>query len=73
MIATSKTSAAGALYSFGTTAGGDASKQDDEDDDESYDPETRQQELAQSCLDTMALNVPPKAFVPPALEMCAQV
>ena len=72
LIASSKTSAAGALYSFPTSLTSQKDD-DDEEDDEDYNPESRQQELAQCCLDSMALNIRPKYFVEPALTICAQV
>ena len=69
MIANSKTSAAGSLYSYGETL----HTNDEEDDDEDYDAEAEQQHIAQSCLDTMAINIPPKYFVQQALSVCSEV
>eukprot|EP01041_Mallomonas_annulata_P011769 gene11769-24669_t len=70
MIASSKVSSAGSLYSYGEML--NTKDEDDDDEDEDYNPEAEQQQLAQSCLDTMALNIPPKHFVQPALNTCAQ-
>jgi hypothetical protein len=81
IIANSKGSAAGALFSFndhensGTTALLNNNLQtEDGDDDEDYeDPVVQQQVLAQQCLDTLAIHIPPKHFVPAALALCSQV
>ena len=72
LIAESKVSAAGALYSYGDSQK-TVNDDDDEDDDEDYSPEMSKQELAQTCLDSMALHISPKHFVQPALAICAQV
>jgi HEAT repeat protein len=44
----------------------------DDDDDESYNSAVEVQHLAQSCLDTMAINIPSKHFSQPALSIAAQ-
>lgn len=64
-------SAAGRLYAY--SSGGNAHLNDDDDDDESYTSAVEVQQLAQTCLDTMAINIPSKHFSQPALSLCAQV
>ena len=44
----------------------------DDEDDGSYDPGVEVQQLAQTCLDTMAISIPSKYFTQPALNICAQ-
>lgn len=64
IIARSTKSSAGALFSYTTEETGD----DDDDDDGELDL----QRIAQTCLDTMAITIPSKYFVEPALAICAQ-
>lgn len=45
----------------------------DGDDDDSYDPDSDEQRLAQICIDGMALHIPSKYFVQPALQLCEEV
>jgi importin-4 len=65
-IANSDGSGAGQMFSRGHGGG------DDEDDDDDYSPEMEVQEIAQMCLDRMALSIPAKSFVEPAMSLCAQ-
>ena len=68
MIASSNSSAAGTLYSYAQdTFDGE------EKDDDDYDPEAEQQQLAQMCVDRMAISIPSKYFVQPALSLCSKV
>jgi hypothetical protein len=69
MIAAEDSSAAGSLFSFSNPSG----ILDEDDEDEDYSPEMDVQRLAQSIIDTMAIHVPSKFFVEPALALCGQV
>jgi hypothetical protein len=71
MIAKSEAKSAGALFSF-SEQNGRLDQQDDDDDDASFEEEMDLQQLAQACVDCMAINIPSKHFVQPALELCAQ-
>src|SRR5688572_21024817 len=68
MIAKEDSSAAGALFCFSTPDG----ILDDEDDDEDESPDMDVQKLSQTIIDCMAINIPSKYFVEPALTLCAQ-
>lgn len=68
MIAKQDSSAAGSLFSFNAR---DGILGDEESDDED-EPEMDVQRLAQTTIDCMAINVPSKYFVDPALALCAQ-
>ena len=59
-------SAAGSLFSLNEDG-----KLKDEDDDDDEEDENLQQ-VAQSCVDTMALHIPSKYFVEPALQVSSQ-
>lgn len=60
---------AGSLYVY---ASQNQHLNDDDDDDESYSPGVEVQQLAQTCLDTMAISIPSKHFTQLALNLCAQ-
>ena len=69
MVAKSDSSAAGSLFSFGEDrvhADGD----DDEDDDD-YSNAMDVHRQAQTIIDCMAINIPSKHFVMPAMNLCA--
>lgn len=68
MIAKQDSSAAGSLFSFNARDG----ILGDESDDDEDEPEMDVQRLAQTTIDCMAINVPSKYFVEPALALCAQ-
>lgn len=70
MIAKDETTA-GTLYSFNAQHA-HATEEDDDDDDD-FSPELEWQQLAQTCLDSMSINIPSKYFSQPALAVCAQV
>lgn len=73
IIAEADDSAAGALFSFQSTpVAAEAGEDDDDDDDEDDDEEMDLQRLAQTIIDVMAINIPSKFFVEPALTLCAQ-
>lgn len=72
IIAKADTSAAGSIFSFAENDGR-LDRDGDDDDDEDYTPEMDIQRMAQTCIDTMAINVPQKHFVGPALTICSQV
>lgn len=59
----------GALYAVATQ---NNHLNEDDDDDEDYNSEVEVQQLAQTCLDTMAISIPSKYFSQPALNLCAQ-
>lgn len=61
-------SVAGSLYIY---ASQNQHLNEDEDDD-SYNPKVEVQQLAQVCLDTMAIHIPSKHFSQLALNICAQ-
>lgn len=67
IIGQSSESSAGNLFNF---AEGTSHLDDDKDDE---DEEVDMQRLAQTCIDIMAVNVPSKYFVEPALAISAQV
>ena len=71
IIAKADTSAAGSIFSFAETEG--RLDHEDDDDDEDYTPEMDIQRMAQTCIDTMAIHIPQKHFVGPALAICSQV
>lgn len=50
----------------------DAGAEDDDEDDD-YSPEVEVQRLCQICIDSMAMNIPSKNFLQPALEISSQV
>ena len=66
-IATSDSSGAGQMFRGEHRVG------DDEDDDDDYTPEMEVEQIAQMCLDRMAMSIPSKAFVEPALAICSEV
>jgi hypothetical protein len=65
MVAKSDSSAAGSLFSSGAEE-----HDDDEDDDFSNAMDVHR--LAQTIIDSMAMNIPSKYFVQPALTLCSQ-
>ena len=69
MIAKQDSSAAGSLFSFNAREGVLGGDDDEEDEDE---PEMDVQRLAQTTIDCMAINIPSKYFIDPALTLCAQ-
>jgi hypothetical protein len=69
MIAKADSTAAGSLFSFNTREGVLGGQDDESDEDE---PEMDIQRLAQTTIDCMAINVPSKYFIEPALALCAQ-
>lgn len=68
MIAKEDASAAGSLFSIQHPEG----VLGDDNDDEDYSPEVDVQRLAQTIIDCMAVNIPSKHFVDPALVLCGQ-
>jgi hypothetical protein len=68
MIARQDSSAAGSLFSFNAHDG-----ILDDEDEEQDDPDLDVQRLAQTTIDCMAINVPSKYFIDPALALCSQV
>jgi hypothetical protein len=68
MIAKEDASAAGSLFSFSNPDG----ILDDEDEDEDFSPDMDVQKLAQTIIDCMAIHIPSKYFVEPALTLCGQ-
>jgi HEAT repeat protein len=64
--------AAGTLFSFGGRIDFDGNNNKDDDDDDDDEEEEDIYKLAQCCLDTMAINIPSKYFLEPALQLCAQ-
>lgn len=74
MVAKSDSSAAGSLFSFGENRGasGEEEGEDDEDDDDDFSNAMDVHRLAQTIIDCMAMNIPSKHFVNPALTLCAQ-
>jgi hypothetical protein len=62
-------SSSGSLYIYSSQ--NQHLNEDDDDDDESYTSQVEVQQLAQTCLDTMAINIPSKHFSQPALSLCA--
>lgn len=69
MIAKADSSAAGSLFSFNAREGVLGGEEESEDEDE---PEMDIQRLAQTTIDCMAINIPSKYFIDPALALCAQ-
>eukprot|EP00602_Paraphysomonas_sp_CaronLab_P003188 CAMPEP_0185039098 /NCGR_PEP_ID=MMETSP1103-20130426/35595_1 /TAXON_ID=36769 /ORGANISM="Paraphysomonas bandaiensis, Strain Caron Lab Isolate" /LENGTH=964 /DNA_ID=CAMNT_0027577857 /DNA_START=417 /DNA_END=3311 /DNA_ORIENTATION=- len=67
-IAKSDCSGAGTLF----TTRNRPLEEEDDDDDEDYTLAMESQEIAQMCLDRMALSISSKAFVGPALNICSQ-
>jgi hypothetical protein len=67
-IANSDSSGCGTLYSIG-----DRKFEEDDDDDEDYTPATEVTEIAQMCLDRMALSMTSKSFAGPALNVVSNV
>jgi hypothetical protein len=67
MLASTDSSGTGTLFSMA-----EMQPQDDDEDDDDYTPEMETQEIAQMCLDKMAFSINSKAFVDPALRICAQ-
>ena len=73
MVAKSDSSAAGSLFSFGENRGAGGEDDDDEDeDDDDFSNAMDVHRLAQTIIDCMAMNIPSKYFVNPALTLCAQ-
>lgn len=54
------------MFNFSETTGTLEEEEDDEDD------ETSMLQLAHMCIDTMALHIPSKHFIEPALALCSQ-
>lgn len=73
MIAKQDSSAAGSLFSFEAHDGILDGEKDGDGEDEDYSPDMDVQKLAQTTIDCMAINVPSKYFVEPALTLCSQV
>jgi hypothetical protein len=71
MLATAEY-AAGSLFSFGGKLGFDEVNDDEADDDDDDDDDEDMYRLAQCCLDQMAIHIPSKYFLEPALTLCAQ-
>jgi hypothetical protein len=67
-IANSDSSGCGTLYSIG-----DRKFEEEDDDDEEYTPATEVTEIAQMCLDRMALSMTSKSFAGPALSVVSDV
>jgi hypothetical protein len=68
ILAKDDSSAAGSLFSFAYE-----DKHVDDEDDEDYNPDKVDiQRLVQSCIDQMAISLPSKYFVQPALNLCSQ-
>jgi hypothetical protein len=71
MVAKSSGDAAGALFCFNQ----DEPKTGD-DEDEDYDPDEEEEinidRTIQTLVDTMAISIPSKFFLPIALQLCAQ-
>lgn len=68
MVARSDSSAAGALFR-------NCGKEDDSDSDSDNDDDSNAMDvhrLAQTIIDSMAMNIPSKYFVQPALTLCSQ-
>jgi hypothetical protein len=74
MIAKSDSSAAGSLFSFGNNHVGGENDEDDVDDeeDDDYSNAIDVHRIAQTIIDCMAMNIPSKHFVAPALALCSQ-
>ncbi len=66
---------AGQLFSFGGRLDfdGEGAGGDDDDEDSEDDEENDINHLAQCCLNTMAMSLPSKYFVEPALQLCSEV
>lgn len=62
----------GALFSFSQHESSRANCEDGDDDDESYESEVDAAKLVQMAIDTMAIHIPSKYFVDPALGLVAQ-
>ena len=71
MVAKSDASAAGSLFSYGEDRVRD-DDDDDEDDDDDFSTAMDVHRMAQTIIDCMAMNIPSKHFVMPALNLCAQ-
>jgi hypothetical protein len=73
MISRSSADAAGALYCF---AKSDDKTAEADGEDEDFDPDDEEEggidRLVQTIVDSMALSIPSKHFVRPALALCAQ-
>jgi hypothetical protein len=69
MIAKEDGSSAGALFAVTPKNG----ILDEEEDDADYSPDADVQRLSHTIIDTMAISIPSKYFVEPALNLCAQV
>jgi len=73
MIAASDASAAGSLFSHHNHDGILKDEEnDDDDDDEDYTPEMELTRLSQMIIDVMAISIPSKHFLQPALSLAAQ-
>lgn len=66
MVAKSDSSAAGSLFSCSSAC------DDDEDEDDDFSNAMDVHRLAQTIIDSMAMNIPSKFFVQPALNLCSQ-
>jgi hypothetical protein len=69
-IANSDSSGCGTLYSIGDRR---LQENEDDDDDEDYTPASEVTEIAQMCLDRMALSLTSKSFSGPALSVVSTV
>eukprot|EP01038_Epipyxis_sp_PR26KG_P004790 gene4790-6717_t len=72
MIAKEDPEATGALFTFTNPKGILDDEESKDDDDESYSPEVDVQRLSQTIIDWMAMYIPSKYFVEPALTLCSQ-
>ena len=72
MVAKSDSAAAGSLFSFGQNKADDDDNDEDDDDDDDFSNAMDVHRLAQTIIDCMAMNIPSKYFVNPALKLCAQ-
>lgn len=73
MVAKEESSAAGSLFTFAHAEDGVHEEDDDEEYNEEEDEKLDVQRLVQTIIDTMAIHVPSKYFVEPALALCSQV
>ena len=67
MVAKCDSSAAGSLFNSRYEA-----EDDDDDDDDDFSDAMDVHRLAQTIIDSMAMNIPSKYFVQPALTLCSQ-
>ena len=73
IIAKSTSSAAGSLFHVGNDRPVVSNADEDDEKDEDFDENDEYQRIAQMCIDKMALKIPSKYFVQPALNICSQV